>query len=33
MQAAVDDTLKAFEPDGLYGAFTPKYQLLKVDMG
>ena len=32
MQAAVDDTLKAFEPDGLYGAFTPKYQLLKVDM-
>ena len=33
MQAAVDDTLKAFEPNGLYGAFTPKYQLLKVDMG
>jgi hypothetical protein len=32
MQAAVDDTLKAFEPNGLYGAFTPKYQLLKVDM-
>jgi hypothetical protein len=33
MQAAVDDTLKAFEPDGLYGAFTPKFNQLKVDMG
>jgi len=33
MQAAVDDTLKAFAPDGLYGAFTPKFNQLKVDMG
>jgi hypothetical protein len=33
MQAAVDDTLKAFEPDGLYGAFTPNFNQLKVDMG